>query len=80
MSICFNNAINTSTTMLLPDCLYVSVSETTILNELSNPIKRKHSLGVSFLKRPILESISSDEAFIIRAILVSEQSRAYFSG
>lgn len=48
MSICFNNAINTSTTMLLPDCLYVSVSETTILNELSNPIKRKHSLGVSF--------------------------------
>src|SRR3989344_3537994 len=46
-------AIRTLTTILLPACLYIWVSLTTILKLSSKPINRKHSRGDSFLIRPL---------------------------
>ena len=53
MSICFSIAMRTSTTILLPDCWYIEVSETTILKESLKPMRRRHSRGVNLRIRPL---------------------------
>lgn len=46
-TICFASAATSGTTTELPNCLYAWVSETDILKDSGNPIKRAHSRGVS---------------------------------